>query len=154
VRAIRYKSQIALVLGLTWILGASGSTAEDSRQVNPLLADNWKHQESGASLQVEPAGSFVITSAGGKELLSGTIESACWESVGWSPGSLVEALVLRVEVAGVEWLISGYFSYGEGDPPGLSLYPSGVYQESFFQAFGHSRDSGRLWLEGTGPWGK
>ncbi len=143
--------QFVVVLGI-WLLTVTTCYSADSDTVvNSMLVDDWRHLESGATLNIGPNGEYSITSATGSVALSGNLRSAGWESVDWHPGSLVVSAILRITIEGKVWVVSGYYSYGEGDPPGLTLFASGVFPEALFGAFGLDHNSGSLWLAGTGP---
>ena len=115
-----------------------------------LLADTWWHGDRGAALTIDSNGAFVLKSVKGEEVLSGTIEPASWEQVGWHPGNLNDAIILRLRHNDRDWVIAGYYIWGEGDPPGLELLTRSLPEE-FKSAFGIKFENRVLWLSGSGP---
>ena len=133
------------LLGTLW-----ASFAFPQSPLQGFIADSWFHKESGSILEIDLKGNFEITDGDETVIETGTISVECWESTSEFPGSYYTAVVLRFSSGKSEWLISGYFVMGEGDPSGLYLLAA-TFPPTFSKAFSLDQANPVLQLWNSGP---
>ena len=142
------KGTVFILVSLLGTLEAGFSFPQLPQQ--EFIADSWYHKESGSILEIDLKGEFEIKGRDETVIETGSISVECWESTSTFPGSYYPAIVLRFSSGKSEWLISGYFIVGEGDPSGLYLLAA-TFPKTFSKAFRLDRANPVLQLWNSGP---